>query len=605
MNQSPTELVAPRVRAREIFALAGCAALITALIHVAIFEFRFRVLDTFTWTGRQFAWLSPLGYLLLFGVLALGLALAAWLLPRVVTRPIAAAAVFALALFALLSLYQRIAALALLALAVGAGARLGWMCGARWTSTLRWAKRLTPITAGVLVAAGFATGGARRFMSHTRLSDAAAAPPGAPNVILLILDTVRAANLSIYGYSRPTSPTLERVAARGVVFDHAFSTASWTAPSHASMMTGRWGGESRADYLSPMDPTAPTLAEALSRHGYATGAFIANTGYASYQVGFDRGFAHYEDLPVDLPQVLWSTTLARTRFARKIQEAFRERAWWKIRGAITDFDLRIDNELEARRQHAAEIADHFLAWRGRVSSGPYFAMLNLMDAHAPYNPPDGFSTRFGDGGRALDRYDGGIAYADSVLGSLLDRLERMGDLENTIIVVTADHGEQWGEHGLDSHGNSLYLPLLHVPLIVAGTSAVPAGQRVAPLVSLRDLPATILELARVSGHQLPGQSLSIVWRMGQADRLSPIVAEASLKKNARPTDLTSRGTIRTIIDSTWHFIRYGDGQESLYAWRDDRGETNDLRASAQGARQSDRLRAELAHILQIELGSGR
>ena len=128
--------------------------------------------------------------------------------------------------------------------------------------------------------------------------------PSAANVILIVLDTVRAESLSLYGYHRDTTPNLTRLAARGVRFDRAFATAPWTAPSHASMFTGRWCHELSVGWNRPLDGTSPTLAEFLGARGYATAGFVANTTYCSYETGLDRGFAHYEDYDVTLHAVL-------------------------------------------------------------------------------------------------------------------------------------------------------------------------------------------------------------------------------------------------------------------------------------------------------------
>src|SRR5262249_1413595 len=125
-----------------------------------------------------------------------------------------------------------------------------------------------------------------------------APPRGAKNVLLIVLDTVRAQSLSLYGYSRDTTPNLRRIAARGVRFDQALSTAPWTAPSHASMFTGRWPHELSIGWSRPLDATHPTLAEFLSARGYKTAGFVANTTYCSYETGLDRGFARYDDYDV-------------------------------------------------------------------------------------------------------------------------------------------------------------------------------------------------------------------------------------------------------------------------------------------------------------------
>jgi len=128
--------------------------------------------------------------------------------------------------------------------------------------------------------------------------------PGMPNVLLIVLDTVRAKSLGLYGYGRPTTPRLERLARYGTVFKSAFSTAPWTLASHATMFTGRYPHELSTGFLSPLDTTYLTLAELFTSEGYQTAGFAANTFYASQEFGLSRGFTHYEDYRVSGRQVL-------------------------------------------------------------------------------------------------------------------------------------------------------------------------------------------------------------------------------------------------------------------------------------------------------------
>lgn len=565
----------------DVLLLAAGGALVAALGHVVYTEVRFRLFDLFTWTSREFAWLAPIGYLTCFLVVALPLLVAVRLIPRFTPR--VAAAIFAtLAIFSLLLLYPHIHPLAELALAVGVGVQVSRLvvAGRPWR---RWVARLSVVSALVCAALGAVFGAGWGVRERLALSRRPAARTDAPDIILLILDTVRAANLGTYGYARPTTPVLDRLAEAGVVFEWAFATSPWTAPSHASMMTGRWASETLADYLSAMDPRLPTVAEVLSRRGYATGGFMANTGYAGHQVGLARSFAHYEDYPVNFRQALWSTTLTQTESGRQLLEGIHERSWWKVLSAFRRFDLRVIGVRQGERQFAERIADRYFAWRDALgpAAGPHFAMLNFMDAHAPYAPPAAFRTRFDSGRREVDRYDGGIAYMDSILGSIVQRLRERGTLDRTVLIVTSDHGEQWGEHGLESHGNSLYLPLLHVPLVVHAPGRVKAGRRLATLVSLRDLAATIVDVAgegggTASGTTLPGTSLAGLWDDRPGIAPSPIIAEVSPAINPAPRNPTRRGPMKATLDSAWHYVRFGDGVEELYAWRRDPLELHDL-----------------------------
>ncbi|MEP7380605.1 MAG: sulfatase [Gemmatimonadota bacterium] len=583
----------------DVLWLAVTGAALVACLHVAQVEFRFRVLKEFTWTSREFAWLSFGGYLAWFLAAAIPVALLVTVMRRWAGLRLAVSIFASLAVFAVLLLYQKIHPVSQVILAIGLGTVIGARVAADRTRSMRLIRRLA---VGGVVALGI-TG----LLSGTRLrASAAPATPAAipeasdaPNIVLLILDTVRASSLSLYGYARPTSPVLDALAHESTVFDLAFSAAPWTAPSHASMMTGLWASQAGADYLNPMYDSLTTVAQVLTKRGYATGGFMANAGYAGYQLGISRGFSHYEDFPFSFRQALWSTTLSQTGSGRLILEGLENGERWKLRRAITNPNLRTEMVRKSQPQSAGDIARNFFTWHDGERRRPYFAMLNFMDAHAPYEPPPEFRTRFDGGKTEQDRYDGGIAYEDSIIGSIVDRLRERGDLERTVLIVTADHGEQFGEHGIDSHGNSLYLPLLHVPLLVRAPGRVPAGQRIASIVSLRDMAATLLDLGGAPAGTLPGISLAHAWSTGSSEGQSPIMAEAAAAVNPSKVNLTRFGPIKATIDSAGHFIHYGNGKEQFFAWRTDTAEVNDLSATPAGQAALPRYRAAISALLGV------
>ena len=585
----------PTAGIADVAWLAVAGAVAVACVHVLATEIQFRVLHVFTWTSREFAWLSLGGYLAWFLVVAVPVVVLAVVFHRWVGLRVAATLFASLSAFAMLLLYQKIHPLSQLVLAIGLGTVIGARIAADRGRGMRAIRRLAVGGTLALGVTGLLTGG--RLVSGNGTASNGPTAPDAPNIVLLILDTVRASSLSLYGYTRHTTPVLDALAGEATVFDAAFSVAPWTAPSHASMMTGLWASQAGADYLNPMHDTLTTVAQLLAKQGYATGGFMANTGYAGYQLGISRGFSHYEDFPFSWRQALWSTTLSQTGSGRLLLEALEDGERWKIRNALTRPNLRTETVRKAESQSAADIARHFFAWRDGGVRRPYFAMLNFMDAHAPYEPPDGFRARYNDGKTERDRYDGGIAYEDSVIGTIVDRLRARGDLDHTVLIVTSDHGEQFGEHGLDSHGNSLYLPLLHVPLLVRAPGRVPAGQRVADLVSLRDLAATLVELGGAPAGGVPGASLSRAWTAGRTDGLSPVMAEAAAAVNPSRMNLTRFGPIKATIDSAWHVIHYGDGSEQLFAWRTDSAELHDLAATPDGASAKATSRARIGALL--------
>src|SRR5262249_3096125 len=251
----------------------------------------------------------------------------------------------------------------------------------------------------------------------------------------------------------------------------------WTLASHGTMFTGRYPHELSADWLTPLDDSYPTLAEFFGERGYLTAGFVSNTRYCSYEHGLDRGFAHYEDYPVSAEQIVVSSSLVR------------------FLSTMPPLRETTANREFPPRKSAAEINRAFLNWVSRQEQRPFFAFLNYFDAHAPYRPPPPFDLRFGRKRASAwnrlartelipqwelkamyDAYDGALAYIDTQLGSLFEELGHRGVLENTLVIITSDHGEEFGEHGLLDHGNSLYFPSIHVPLVVYFPGRVPQGR---------------------------------------------------------------------------------------------------------------------------------
>ena len=283
------------------------------------------------------------------------------------------------------------------------------------------------------MAHSFPTRRSSDLAEHRALARLPTPPAGAPNVLFIVLDTVRAESLSLYGYGRETSPHLARLAARGVRFDQARAAASWTLPSHASMFTARWPHELSARIDRPLDATFPTLAEYLRDRGYATAGFIANTFFCNSWYGLGRGFVHYEDMALTPLEVLRSSGLGR----RLVKGA----------GALP----RNRPGAYFQRKDAPTVNDEVLTWIDRrPRDRPFFAFLNYFDAHDPYLSPVEPARGFGlrpvtradhatlqdwhtrdkktltprDVELARDCYDDCIAYLDEQLGKLVDFVNR-------------------------------------------------------------------------------------------------------------------------------------------------------------------------------------
>lgn len=558
-------------------AVATVAAIWAGALHALIIGTRSQLLGQFVWSSRDVVWMAPIGYLIVFGIVALPLSVCAALAPRWITLRAVIFCFAALAAFSVALLFPRIHWLASLALAFGVGYRFAQGANAAWAHAGR---RATVMAAAALAATG-ATMRLTRAASESRaIGSAEASHVDAPNVLYIILDTVRARSLSAYGATHRTSPQLEQLASEGALFEHAFATAPWTLPSHATLVTGRDVAELSASWLVPLDDSTPTLAEVFSEKGYVTGAFVANHFYTGWETGLGRGFARYDDYLVSARQILLSTALLQTGVASRFAAA---RGWTARFKALASFDWPLHPSFYSDRKEAPMVVGEFLRWQAHLGDRRFMAMLNFYDAHEPYDPPEALARQFGAPNDPQARYEGAIAWMDRELGLLFDDLRRRGVLDNTIVVVTSDHGEQFGEHGLKGHGNSLYLPVLHVPLLIRYPRAVPARTRIDTPVSLRDLPATVLALAGVSsGARIPGVALDGLWH-GKTTRPSPILAEVRQEGDRLMNDgPLRRGDMRSAAGDSLHYIRNGDATEELYDFRRDPMEVSELTAGRRG-----------------------
>jgi arylsulfatase A-like enzyme len=338
--------------------------------------------------------------------------------------------------------------------------------------------------------------GATAPLEYERLAERA---PAGPNVILLVIDTLRADALGCYGYERPTSPNIDALAGSGTLFRSASSPAAWTKPSTATLLTGlhpsRHGALHHGSRLRlPEGETA--LAEEFRAAGLATAAFVTNPNIKRV-FEFDRGFQEFFDSPVED-----TVSLAALRDSASGQLL--------IRLSRHQFNWKYENDVFSMNEHV-------FAWLERNADQRFFLYLHYIDPHAPYAPPEPFRSEFvQDHGFVVhnerkrkvgrDLYDGEVRAFDAGFGELLARLEEHSILDDTLIAITSDHGEEWYEFGIVGHGTSLYEPVIGVPMILAGPG-VPAGRVVPEPVQTLDLPATLLDLAGL-GKQALGDGMS-------------------------------------------------------------------------------------------------
>lgn len=549
--------------------------LAAGLVEVALLAVAKFVLHRYPiYRGMHAVWATPVSLTLLLVAVAVPFAVLDRSRRRTLVRTAAMGTLAYLAAFDVLWLATQLHWSARVALSAGLGASFIRIWGTNPARSARWLHHGTRLLTAVVLLLGVVTSGLIRVQEARREAALPPSDPSAPNVLLLILDTVRAANLGLYGYARATTPELTRLASRGVVFDRALSSSSWTLPSHASIFTGRWAAELSADWHSPLDARDPTLAEVFSRRGYRTAGFIANIDFANAESGLARGFMHYEDYRLTIASIAVTSALGQyIRFHQGLRTLMH---WSNFPGRKTASDLRQDVERWVRTHH----------------DRPFFVFANFYDAHTPYLPPPPYDTlftgrrlrwedrdRFDDPGHLPSpqilrneeaMYDGAIASIDAELGRLLADLDASGALRNTIVIVTADHGEEFGEHGVWGHGYGLYLSSLRVPLVIVAPRGVPAAARVPQWISLRDLAATIVDLAGAP-TSMPGRSLARYWNGARAS--DTLFAEVRHASNLPATMPVSRGDVKSALGGNWQLITVGAREQELFDLATDSLET--------------------------------
>ncbi|MDT8303936.1 MAG: sulfatase [Sedimentisphaerales bacterium] len=561
-------------------------------------------------------WMSPLANVAVLGIVGLILSP---LLQRV-SRPMAvrvASIVLASVVFlnTLVLEFARLSGIhfaAKVVLAVGLAVVLQRLI-ARWAHGFERFVRRTTIGLVLLVLVLTITiSGYRHFQERGIISDLPDSRPSASNVLLIVLDTVRAESMSLYGYERQTTPYLKSLAEQGVNFEWAIATSSWTLPTHASLFTGRFNYENLTSYYEPLDSTYPTLAEVLSKHGYVTGGFVANNAFCRVEHGLARGFSHYEDYVASVKELVRSSSLIRFAFGDACG------ATWVRR--MLGYYERLD------RKPAPRIAKDFLRWIDRIPNGrPFFAFLNFFDAHQPYLPPVDFARKFGHTdllGKYLTRYDhkpclpsnttteeiesiqnaydGSIAYLDYSLKRLFDELEQRNLLDRTLVILVSDHGEEFGDHSIIGHATDLHIQSIRVPLILRLPGIVPTAITVQEPVTLRDIPATVIDVLGLSGDGLfPGQSLSRYWiesKMEEPENEALVLSELSRASWAHGTPV-AKGDMKSLVTGNMHYIRNGDGTEEVYDLHEDPVEHNDLIQMSRGAEAAAKARHIIEEIL--------
>lgn len=423
-----------------------------------------------------------------------------------------------------------LALLALSALAVHLLSRGG--AGRRASSWRRGAAGRLAATALLILVAALASreekGGAAAEKKTAR---------GGPNLIILLIDTLRNDHVSWNGYGRATTPALGRIAGEGTVFTRLVTQAPHTKAACASLLTSLYPASHTAVETAGLPRSAATLAEVLGDAGYRTFAVSANT-FITPVFGFDQGFDRLVTLPLVTTtknEVGYLLQRIRRRFGRfapaewllNRMVAFEQRFFWSVHP-------------EASELSAPQVIAPFLEWLGDGEGRePFFAYLHFLEPHSLYDPPPPYDAEFAGGYRGepvvnhpptaglfspksaaaglpeperrnmVDRYDGEILYLDGEIGKMVGRLRESGVLDRTLLVVVGDHGETFYEHEMWGHGHSLFDEELLVPLALVMPGRVPAGGRIEASVRTVDLMPTFLDLLGVpTPAGLQGESLA-------------------------------------------------------------------------------------------------
>ena len=539
---------------------------------------------TYLGTSWEVLWVAPIFDLLFFLAVGIFLALVARFLPQVFAKRLSLFVFSFLTVFAWIDIYLsgRLSPVATGILAAGVGYQLSLFLYVREAKFFPYIKRTTKGFGILTIALLVVIQGGYWLQERSIVRNLPQAKESAPNVLVIVVDTLRADHMSLQGYERNTDPNMTRLASEGVMFENAYATSSWTLTAHASLFTGRWPYEHKADGGRSLDDTYPTIAGALSARGYRTGAFNGNFKTVTKHWGFARGFAHFEDYYQTIPQ------LAVSSFYGRFLEYY---ALHKVFG----MEFSID------RRWAPGINKSALDWIDKDPEKPFFVFINYFDVHAPYISPEcaRFSNFKNPGGLVntdwttadiynpktpeqiqgeIDAYDGGIYYTDQQIQNLLDELNQRGVLENTIVVVTSDHGELFGEHGLWEHHNSLYKPVIHVPLIIWHPGSVPQGMRISTAVSNVSIPVTVLDMLGYADQtEFPGPSLVNLWTDTNSTAQWPDpIAEMAESSWVNPNHLSINGDMVSVVSDDWQYIEHEVNGVELYSLNEDPDQLNNL-----------------------------
>ncbi|MBI5055384.1 MAG: sulfatase [Nitrospirae bacterium] len=419
-----------------------------------------------------------------------------------------------------------------------------------------------------------------------------------PNIILISIDTLRADHLSCYGYSRPTTPNIDKLASEGTIYRQNYSTGVWTPPGHASMLTGLYLHEHGVYDDRRLADQIPTIATVLKENGYQTAGFVSNSQVGEL-VGFHKGHDVFEEV--------WKGICSKTIIERIIRGIT-----WRIKKKLGHLDMGAKRTNELVRNWLEQ----------RINKGkPFYAFLHYIEAHNPLSPPRSFKNKFlniPDRKVDMDKinkiannplicyvedlhatseeieylkglYDGEIAYIDGKIGEVVNILKENRIYDDTMLIITADHGEHFGEHGMWSHVASLHKEVLHIPLIIKYPGGTERIKEVTEYTQLVDIFPTVMEIAGLTDvAAYNGSGVSLVCdKENEVRHHEYVFAEWEgripyfiLEKSEIAEKDIDLGKFKiqmsAIQDKQYKYIMRSDGTEELYDISDGENKIEDI-----------------------------
>ncbi|MBI5182946.1 MAG: sulfatase [Nitrospinae bacterium] len=416
-----------------------------------------------------------------------------------------------------------------------------------------------------------------------------------PNIVMIIMDSTRFDHLSCYGYRKKTTPNLDIIAEEGVLYKNAISTSPWTLPSHTSIFTGLYLLQHKTGHNNPfLNPKFSTIAEVLSVNGYTTLGF-SNNPYIGHATGLNRGFEVFEDIA------------PRSKYRSYVN-------------GINRKEIGTSSKIDDSDAHFVNITIKGYLDNLCNSPKPFFLFVNYIEPHIPYHPPLSFIKRFIDGNSEIEKvigfdqglfikymvgglrldnkdidafqglYDSEIAYLDYKLREIFEYLLLKNILDDTILIITSDHGENIGDHQLFDHQYCLYDTLLHVPLIIRYPRLFPPGLKIVEQVQSIDIFPTLLEILDVTPNleymgKPFGKSL-----LPHRIKDDPNPREFTFAEYERPINPIRRlndrypkfdmsiydYSLKMIRSNTFKYIKRSDGKDELYNLIQDPKELNNI-----------------------------